>query len=192
MLRIVGGKWRGRRLETPEGMAVRPTSDRTRESLFNILTSGKMARADGQSLVQGARVLDAFAGTGALGLEALSRGAGAVTFVERDRARADAIRAALDALAPAAGARVVAQPVEAFLAGAPSPHDAVFLDPPYGSGLLAPALARLPPWLAPGARVYVEWGGGEAPVLPQGLTWLKEKRAGQVSYGLASAGETAP
>ena len=180
MLRIVGGKWRGRRLQTPEGMAVRPTSDRTRESLFNILTSGKMARADGQSLVQGARILDAFAGTGALGLEALSRGGARATFVETLAAAQVALKANIAALDAEDMTRVYTQDV-LHLPCAPEPHDLILMDPPYNQGFADPALDRLAKggWIAPGAIVVVEQMKDEELVLPEGFRPINERRYGK-------------
>src|SRR6476660_6554249 len=143
-MRIVAGEWRGRRLVAPPGRTTRPTSDRVREAVFCILGP-----------LDGERVLDLFAGSGALGLEALSRGAGEATLVERDRAALKALRANVEALG--AGARVIGGDVAAFLdsaAAAGGHYDLVFLDPPYRSGLGREL--SLEPVLAPGARVIVE------------------------------------
>ena len=148
-MRIIAGKWRGRTLIAPSGQATRPTSDRTREALFSMLAS-RMGSFEGLA------VADLFAGSGALGLEALSRGAAACTFVETDRAALDAIRRNLAALG--AEGDILAVPAEhARIAG---PLDLAFLDPPYGSGLAAAALAALP--LAPGAWASVETARDEA------------------------------
>ena len=143
-MRIVAGEWRGRRLVAPPGRTTRPTSDRVREAVFNILGP-----------LDGERVLDLYAGSGALGLEALSRGAGEATLVERDRAALTALRANVEALG--ADASVIAGDVAAFLdsaAGAGGHYDLVFLDPPYRSGVGREL--SLEPVLAPGARVIVE------------------------------------
>jgi 16S rRNA (guanine966-N2)-methyltransferase len=147
-VRIVGGRWGGRRLAAPAGAATRPTSDRVREALFAIL--GDLA---------GAHVLDLFAGSGALGLEALSRGASSATFVDSAPAAVHAIRANVQTLGAAAEVR--RQDVRAFLRNAPrraATYDLVFLDPPYRqAGRLGPGLsALLAPVLAPGARVVSE------------------------------------
>jgi 16S rRNA (guanine966-N2)-methyltransferase len=143
-MRIVAGEWRGRRLAAPPGRTTRPTSDRVREAVFSILGP-----------LDGERVLDLFAGSGALALEALSRGAGEATLVERDRAALKALRANVEALG--ADARVIGGDVAAFLdsaAAAGGHYDLVFLDPPYRSGLGREL--SLEPVLASGARVIVE------------------------------------
>ena len=142
-MRIIAGRWRGRPLLAPPGLATRPTSDRTREGLFSMLTSRF-------GTFEGLRVADLFAGSGALGLEALSRGAEHAFFVERDAEAVKAIRANIAKLdAPGevlpGGAERVRIPGEIHLA---------FLDPPYGSGLAASVLPQLP--LAPGALASVE------------------------------------
>ncbi|SFS00276.1 16S rRNA (guanine(966)-N(2))-methyltransferase RsmD [Sphingomonas jatrophae] len=152
-MRIVAGRWRGRPLRAPEGAATRPTGDRVREALFSMLASRIGS-------FEGLRVLDLFAGTGALGLEALSRGAAACTFVEHDRAALAALNANIAALG-AEGAIVRASSVAAFRAGA---FDLAFLDPPYASGLGQTALAALAP--PPGAWASVETGRGEDVVVP--------------------------
>src|SRR6516165_8848650 len=149
-MRVVGGKHRGRRLLTPTGRKVRPTSDRAREALFNILSHGQFA-AGGIPFADGA-VLDAFAGSGACGLEALSRGAAEAVFIEQDRDALAVLKKNIEALGESARARVVpgdaTHPPRAM-----SPCEVVFLDPPYRSGLAGPALAALGAagWLAPGA-----------------------------------------
>jgi 16S rRNA (guanine966-N2)-methyltransferase len=148
-MRIVSGAWGGRRLQAPAGAATRPTSDRVREALFSVL-AGR---------VEGARVLDLFAGSGALGLEALSRGAAEATFVDAAPAAVRAVRANLAALGAEADVR--RQDARRFLGGARSQardYDLVFVDPPYR---LATRLGRelsddLPPVLAPGATVVTE------------------------------------
>ena len=177
-LRIIGGQWRGRRLPVPHAPGLRPTPDRVRETLFNWL----------QGVTEGARCLDLFAGSGALGFEAASRGAREVVLVEQDARIAAQLREQAAALDPAR-IRVEARSVRAFLTGAPQPADLVFLDPPYGRGLVADTLALLEQgWLAPGAHVYIE---AEAelgtPPLPAGWTLLKTREAGQVGYHLARA-----
>ena len=149
-MRIIAGAWRARPLDAPAGDATRPTSDRAREGLFSMLASRI-------STFDGLRVADLFAGTGALGLEALSRGAAHCTFIEKDRAALDILNRNIARLGAQDRADVRAQAVEH--APPPAvPWDVVFLDPPYRSGLAAPALARLsePGWLAPRAWVSVE------------------------------------
>lgn len=175
-LRIIGGEWRSRLIEFDAADGVRPTPDRVRQTLFDWLAP----------LIEGASALDLFAGSGALGFEALSRGAAQVSFVEQGAAQAAAIRAAAAKLAAGARAEVVRAEALSWLRSATRRYDLVFLDPPYGAGLLAPALAALPPLLKPANRVYLEWPQGQLPQLPAGYTLLKEKQAGQVSYGLAT------
>jgi len=147
-MRIIAGRWRGRALAAPPGGGTRPTADRVREALFSMLASRLGS-------FEGLQVLDAFAGTGALGLEALSRGAARATFVEPDRAALGALRANIAKLG--GDATVVAQRVET-LGRAPAPHHLAFLDPPYDQQLARPALAHLAArgWLAPQALVSVE------------------------------------
>ncbi|HKJ76990.1 MAG TPA: 16S rRNA (guanine(966)-N(2))-methyltransferase RsmD [Gammaproteobacteria bacterium] len=177
-LRIVGGRWRGRRLTFPDAGGVRPTADRIRETLFNWL----------QPVVPGARCLDLFAGSGGLGLEALSRGAAEVVFVERDRRLADQLRANLETLG-AEGARVVQQDARTYLKGPCRPFDLVFLDPPFRRGALDALCQELAAggWLAPGARVYLEHEAEAGPPdLPAGWELLRSKKAGQVGYHLAA------
>ncbi len=143
LMRIIAGRWRGRPLLAPAGTATRPTSDRTREALFSILASRL-------GTFEGLRVADLFAGSGALGLEALSRGAASCVFVETDRNAAEAIRRNLAALG--ASADLLTTPAEH--ARIPGHLDLAFLDPPYGSGLAPGVLQRLP--LALGGLVSVE------------------------------------
>jgi 16S rRNA (guanine966-N2)-methyltransferase len=185
VLRIIGGTWRGRKLRFAANAALRPTPDRVRETLFNWLG----ARA------QGARCLDLFAGSGALGLEALSRGAAHVTFVERDDAAARELSARLTQWG-AGDTRVEHADALAFLAGAASAFDIVFLDPPFDSDLL-PRVAGLlesRDWLKAGALVYVECAARAGlPPLPPAWALLKAKQAGEVGYHLlARAAPDAP
>jgi 16S rRNA (guanine966-N2)-methyltransferase len=144
-VRIVAGRYKGRRLRMPRGAPTRPTADRVREALFSLLGD-----------VSGARVLDLYAGSGALGIEALSRGADSALFVERDPRAAAAIRANIDAVG--ANGEVRRQDVLGFLASDHRPFDLVFCDPPYDSGpRIAGQLAeRLPALLAEGARTVTE------------------------------------
>jgi len=174
-VRIVGGDWKRTPLRVPDVPGLRPTPDRVRETLFNWL---------GQSLA-GLRCLDAFAGSGALGLEAASRGASRVLMIERDRAALAAIRDTIARLGAGDRVELVAGDALAEIdrrAAAGERFDLVFLDPPFGGGLAARALARLAPLLAPGASVYVE---SEAPVEPpEGMALARSGRAGQVHYHL--------
>lgn len=175
-LRIVGGEWRGRRVKLAAGAPIRPTPDRVRETLFNWL----------QPVIRGARCLDLFAGSGALGLEALSRGAREVVFVDRDARAIRQIAATLEAFAAPAMPVHVSDAL-AFLRGAASPFDVVFLDPPFASGLLANTSARLEDkgWLAANALIYIEAAHRDGPpVLPATWRLAKAKRAGEVGYYL--------
>lgn len=180
-MRIVGGRHRGRKIESPGETGketLRPTSDRARESLFNILEHGRFSR-DGTSLVPGARVLDVFAGTGAFALEALSRGATSATLIDSEPASITLIHRNLKALDETAKARVI-QTDATKPPRAPGPHDLIFLDPPYRSGLAGPALAALDAagWLAPQALCIVEVGGRED-CAPPGFAALDERRYGR-------------
>ena len=173
-LRIVGGVHRGRRLVAPPGDAVRPTSDRAREALFNILSHGDFAAA---GLPFADRpVLDAFAGTGAFGLEALSRGASAAAFIENGREALAVLRRNIAALGEEDRAQVVAgdatRPPRAAFACA-----VAFLDPPYRSGLAAPALTALAAagWLAPDALAVVEIAAAEEFAPPAGFAQIDER-----------------
>jgi 16S rRNA (guanine966-N2)-methyltransferase len=175
VLRIIGGSWRGRKLRFPASAALRPTPDRVRETLFNWLGP---ATPDAQCL-------DLFAGSGALGLEALSRGAAHVTFVEQDAAAARELRTRL-AEWQARDARVERADAVRYLAGAARPFDIVFLDPPFASQLLSRAAALLEAgWLRRGALIYVEHAARAGlPPLPQSWQPLRAKRAGEVGYHL--------
>jgi 16S rRNA (guanine966-N2)-methyltransferase len=168
-VRVVAGAYRGRRIAAPPGRATRPTSDRVREALFSILGDR----------VAGARVLDLFAGSGALGIEALSRGAAQATFVESSSAAIAVLRRNLDALGVEAEVR--RQDALAYLRSASRDarlYDLVFLDPPYRhASALGPELSTaLGPVLAPGARVVAE-SDRRAP-LELDLTLLDERRYG--------------
>lgn len=174
-LRIIGGAWRGRRLPVADAPGLRPTPDRVRETLFNWLAPQ----------TPGSRCLDAFAGSGALGLEALSRGASEVVFVESNPALAAGIERALTELAAAGGQVARGQTPEALHALA-GPFDIVFLDPPFDARLLQPALAGLPPLLAPNSQVYLEYPADQPPPeMPDGWRILRDKTAGDVGYRLA-------
>jgi 16S rRNA (guanine966-N2)-methyltransferase len=168
-LKILAGTHRGRALATPAGRdALRPTSARRREAVFDILTAQLGELAD-------VTLADVFAGTGAVGLEALSRGAARVVFVENDPAAARLIRRNLDALGLGARARVLQN--DASRLGVSSERvDVVFLDPPYGRGLAERALAKLRAggWLADDAVVLVELGRADAFTLPEGYALARE------------------
>lgn len=177
VLRIIGGAWRGRRLRFPDASAIRPTPDRIRETLFNWLAS----------VVPGARCLDLFAGSGALGLEALSRGAAHVTFVERERTAAHAIETCLAAWDRERRCdwRVVNGDATAFLGAPEHPFELVFLDPPFAAGML-PAVAALLERgaLAETAHIYLECPAAEQPAMPANWAHAREKRSGRVGYHL--------
>lgn len=173
-MRIIGGRWRSRLVEFPERAGLRPTPDRVRETLFNWL---------GQNLA-GLACLDLFAGSGALGFEAASRGAARVVLVERDPAALASLAENRERLG-GEGVEVVRADALAFLGGSSGVFDVVFLDPPFGQNLAAAALERLPGRLAAGARVYVE---AERPIEAPGWRLLKHGRAGQVHYQLLQVG----
>ncbi|MFZ4689503.1 MAG: 16S rRNA (guanine(966)-N(2))-methyltransferase RsmD [Polymorphobacter sp.] len=151
-MRIISGHWRGRAIIAPPGDVTRPTADRVREALFSMLTSRLGS-------FEGLRVLDGFAGTGALGLEALSRGAAHATFVERDAAAVVALRRNIAGMKVSAD--VIPAPMESIGNGLPC--DLIMLDPPYASGAGETALARLAErgWIAPHALISVETGKKE-------------------------------
>ncbi len=168
-MRIIAGAWRGRKLAAPPGPATRPTADRVRQALFDSLTHASWAKREGgRALLEGARVLDAFAGSGALGLEALSRGAAHATFFERDGSALAALRANIAACRAVAIATVLAIDAAAPPSAA-EPCDLVFLDPPYRLGLIARTLDALHGrgWLTSDALLVMETAVDEpAPVGP--------------------------
>ena len=172
-MRIIAGAWRGRRLAVPDAPGLRPSPDRLRETLFAWL---------GPHL-PGARCVDLFAGSGALGLEAASRGAGAVTLVERERSVADALGASLRILGTDGSVTLLRRDWRAALDERPGPYDVAFVDPPFGQDLQGPALERLAAGaLAPGARVHVEMPAADARGFepPPGYAALRDKRFGDV------------
>lgn len=179
-MRIIAGRWRGRRLPVPHAEGLRPTPDRVRETLFNWL----------QPYIAGAHCLDLFAGTGALCLEALSRGAARAVMVERSAAVAEHLRALLAQLGAAAHeAQVVHRDALAYLCEPAQPFDVVFLDPPFARADLieeCAALLEARGWLKPGGFAYIE---APARLEPLGLppTWqiIRSGRAGNVGYHLA-------
>ena len=177
-MRIVSGDLRGRPIRTPEGDATRHTSDRARQAVFNILEHAPWSQG-----VDGRRVLDLFAGSGAMGLEALSHGAAACLFVESAGPALAAIRANIDAFGLAARARVLRQDVTRLgrRSSADAPFDLALLDPPYAQGLGAKALAALSAgdWLAPEAVVVLELGAGEADPPLDGYALLDARRYGK-------------
>lgn len=172
-VRIIGGEWRRRRIALPRDVDLRPTPDRVRETLFNWLAP----------VLPGADCLDLFAGTGALGFEALSRGAARAVLVERDPRTAAALERVREELG--AAAEIVCCDAADFLArGDRDRFDIAFVDPPFAEPV-EPALSGVRPLLKPGARVYVERAEGTPwPDVP-GFTWVRQARAGAVAFGLA-------
>lgn len=176
-LRIIGGRWRGRRLDVSESEGLRPTPDRVRETLFNWL----------QPYIAGAHCLDLFAGTGALCLEALSRGAAEVVMVEKASPVAQRLRQHVERL-EAVGAEVVLADAVDFLQRTPRTFDIVFLDPPFKSNLIAncAALVETRGWIRRGGLIYVEAPSRMSElVLPATWELIRSKKAGQVGYHLA-------
>ena len=177
-VRIIAGHLRGSKLPVPDRPGLRPTSDRVRETVFNWL----------QAKVPGASVLDLFAGTGALGLEAASRGAGSLVMVERDPGLAEALRGHV-ARFKLGAAQVVQADALAWLAGPPSARfDLVFMDPPFDGTLWEPAAQRLVPWLAPGAWVYVETPARMQASWPAGWRLHREGQTREVRFTLFQSG----
>ncbi len=177
-LRIVAGKWRSRLLPIADRQSLRPTSARVRETLFNWLSTD----------IRGRHCLDLFAGTGALGFEALSRGAGEVVFVENSARVAAVLKESATAL-DAMDARIHAGDAISYLQSNPQTFDIVFLDPPFAADLLGDLCRLLHEgrWLAKGARIYLEQAVKHPwPELPEGWTIINDKTAGQVRYALAA------
>ncbi|OYY74972.1 MAG: 16S rRNA (guanine(966)-N(2))-methyltransferase RsmD [Gammaproteobacteria bacterium 28-57-27] len=185
MIRIIGGEHRSRQLKVLDRPGLRPTPDRVRETLFNWLAAH----------ISGARVLDLFAGSGALGFEALSRGAAWCDFVEKDAAAARLLQENIELLRLSQRAQLKRQDALAFLKSTPQqPYDVVFLDPPYASDLLAQVLPLLKQaeWLSPSALIFIDQSSHHAPpaLLESGeLGWekLRQGTAGEVSYSLYQA-----
>lgn len=182
-MRIIGGQYSGRRLATPKGRDTRPTADRTRESLFNVLA----ARDDVE--FEGARIIDLFAGSGALGFEAMSRGGAWCLFVETDAGARGAIRDNVEALGLFGVTRIHRRSAASLgvkPASAGAPFTLAFLDPPYDKGLVSPALETLRDggWLGDGAIVIVEQGKAETPVAVEGFTEIDRRTYGAAQIGL--------
>jgi 16S rRNA (guanine966-N2)-methyltransferase len=176
-VRIIAGEWRGRKLAAPKGEATRPTADRTRETLFNMLASRLGS-------FEGLRVADLFAGSGALGLEALSRGAASCLFVEQDQSAISAIRANIEALGTRGKGQVHAGSVMS-LGPSGQPYDLVLLDPPYGTGAAAVALDRLlrHGWFGPETWVAAETGHDEA-LEVRGFEPVADRQVGKARLSL--------
>jgi 16S rRNA (guanine966-N2)-methyltransferase len=175
-VRIIAGIWRGRRLAFAPVPGLRPTPGRVRETLFNWLAP----------VIRGARCLDLYAGSGALGLEAASRGAAEVVLVDSDPRVVDTIARQVILLG-ADQVGVIQAEVLQWLSGSSRPFDIVFLDPPFRRQLLSPCIHRLESggWLADQALIYIEAEKGLVPELPQNWELLRSKQAGQVGYHLA-------
>ncbi len=186
-VRIIAGGWRGRRIHFPDLPGLRPTPDRVRETLFNWL----------QSVVAGSRCLDLFAGSGALGIEALSRGASDVVFVELAAVAVRSLSGELLRLGAGPRGRVVEIGASRFLRGSAAdagalPFDLVFLDPPFGQGAMAEYIPLIDAghWVKPGGLVYIECERSlGAPPVPDHWQLLKSKTAGEVGYHLAHVHE---
>ncbi len=178
-LRIIGGEWRGRRLPIPDLPGLRPTTDRNRETLFNWLAPE----------IAGRHCLDLFAGSGALGLEALSRGAASCLFVEQQRAAVNQLKASLEILGAGDRGRVWAGDALEFLdrGQLPADTDLVFIDPPFDSELLNRALGRLVPQLHRDTLVYLEYAVGNDPGPVNGWRERRSKVSGGVVYTLLEA-----
>lgn len=178
-LRVIGGQWRSRIIDFDAADGVRATPDRVRQTVYDWL----------QLNIHGARVLDLFAGSGAMGIEALSRGAAQCTFVDKGAAQIARIQNTLTTFKADPGSYLLQrQDSPLFLQhaaanGTPA-FDVVLIDPPFDSALREQVLALLPPILRAHHRILLEWPSHSAPELPAGYTWLKQKQAGQVGYGL--------
>jgi len=179
-IRIIGGRWRNTRLSVPASPGLRPSSDRVRETLFNWLSP----------LLPGARVIDVFAGTGALGLESVSRGAAHAVLLERDAALVHSLREVVRRLAADDAVQVVHGDALAWLARhSGEQFDLAFVDPPFDADLWQASLAALLPRLAPGAWLYLESPNHNVPVLPPGWSLHREGRTREVRFALYRAPE---
>ncbi|MGD9600220.1 MAG: 16S rRNA (guanine(966)-N(2))-methyltransferase RsmD [Gammaproteobacteria bacterium] len=179
-VRVIGGEWRRRWLPVPPDDSVRPTADRVRETLFNWLAP----------VLPGARCLDLFAGSGVLGIEAVSRGAAHATLVDVAPAQIARLRASIELLAAGSRIEVVHADARRLLAAAPpNPYDIVFVDPPYASGLAPGVLPLLGAcWIAAGALIYVEQARSEPPIAPpEGWRMMREGATRQSRYALVRA-----
>ena len=180
-VRLIAGRFRGRKLSFPAAPGLRPTGDRLRETLFSWL----------QTVLPGARCLDLFAGSGALGFEAASRGAREVVLVEANPAVASALQGNIDKLA-AKELKLVRGDALAYLERESQPFDVIFLDPPFHGDWLTKVLHRIAErqLVVPGGWIYIEnEREAGAPALPAGWSWYREKEAGQVRYALARTDE---
>ncbi len=177
-MRVASGNHRGAKLAVPEGQDVRPTSDRARQAIFNILVHGHDA-------VEGAKALDVFAGSGALGLEALSRGAQSLAAFEKDRNAAECIKRNTAACHESERSIIIlgdaVNPPEVHRYQRFTPADLIFIDPPYGQELIAPALTALDDrgWIADNALIVAEMADRDSFALPVGFTPVDERRYGK-------------
>jgi len=177
-LRIIAGQWRGRKLSFADVEGLRPTPDRVRETLFNWLAP----------MIEGARCLDLFAGSGALGLEALSRGAAEVVMLDQSAKVVRQLKDNLQLLACNRATVLQKEALSYLQQPSETGFDIVFLDPPYRKQLLSPCIAQLSQqqWVNPGARIYLELESkAELPILPDNWELTRSKKAGQVAYHLA-------
>lgn len=179
-MRIIAGEWRGRKLMAPAGRETRPTADRTRETLFSMLASRL-------GTFEGLRVADLYAGSGALGFEALSRGAGHATFVENERAAVKAIEGNIITLG--AGSRIAVRGVSAAALPTSEPFDLIFADPPYapGSGSVVVSAVAKAGWLVPGGWMAVETQKGDSVTPPDGWTIEATRDVGRARLTLLRA-----
>ena len=188
-MRIVGGRFRGLKLAGFDVKAIRPTTDRVREALFNILAHNADLRSDAGPFLSGAAVLDAFAGTGALGLEALSRGAHSVIFIERDAAASALLRDNVRRARASDSVQIVSadalQPPRAR-----APVDLVLMDPPYGQGLAGPALKALEKagWIVPATLIVIEMDARDDLDLPAAFVIEDERKYGRSRLVFARVG----
>ena len=173
-VRIIAGEWRGRRLPVADIPGLRPTGDRVRETLFNWL----------QPRVAGARVLDLFAGTGVLGLEAVSRGAREAVLVEQDRQAVANLRSTVEMLGAADRVEVIRADGLGWLGTGPPPFDLIFLDPPFEADLWNALLEKIPAYLSAGGQVYLENPASVPPALPDRYQIDRDKIMGEVQLRL--------
>lgn len=180
-MRIIAGRHKGRALTTPAGDATRPTLGRARQSLFDILEHGRFS-ASGESLLPGARVLEAFAGSGAFAFEALSRGAAFATLMDSARAAQTAQRRNAETLGESKTVRILG--ADAVKPPRGEPQTLVFLDPPYGSGLAGRALTALAAagWIGADTLAIVEIAAKEDFTAPEAFTLLEERRYGPARF----------
>lgn len=177
-LRIIGGQWRGRKLRFADGRGLRPTPDRVRETLFNWL----------MPIMNGARCLDLFTGSGALGLEALSRGASEVVMIDNNPRVIAQLRENISLLGTSSAQLVQADGLKWLQQQISEPFDIVFLDPPYADKVMVDCIKSLEEsaWLKKEAWIYMEFPSHEAlPELPANWQWYRNRQAGQVGYHLA-------